>query len=483
MDGKLDELTGLPIGEGATGSEANSMTSGDGCCEFDKHNQSLTYATKNYTTSCPCPSVITGCFVAVLAPDDRHSCHKGPGTKILAGVDATQYDCTNAPITQFETMWAHIGCFVDSNDLSQARGALDISSLGIKEPGPDLLDTDGVCRPWHDPFGVHEGNVIAVGQFGAAANGPGSTNPATSTGMNSYGDPCEAQALADKKDTDTQDTQESVMIFRLQLIAAFVAVCVFFACSPSYLTVGILHCPFEGSRTALSQRSPRTLGFKTTNMTSPLCMFGILFLAMQLGYTSAQTCAAANVTCNRGSVIVQDASSVVGTNADLCCSCPDGTVQSYRDQNLVLTFTHADISRDENGSLIWPGRVPDGMIDITFRMERPPDPHVGGQQDEDGNPIYAEALMWSGDFTEPRFEDSPPQYPPGMYFTDEQFGQPGGTATMYADKKIAYGRMNTFFAVVTPMGVTQWMVLLAFRPGSTHGNYAYGMGTGANPAG
>ena len=117
------------------------------------------------------------------------------------------------------------------------------------------------------------------------------------------------------------------------------------------------------------------------------------------------------------------------------------------------------------------------------RMVRPPDPHVGGQQDEDGNPIYAEALMWSGDFTEPRFEDSPPQYPPGMYFTDEQFGQPGGTATMYADTNVAFGRMNTFFFVATPEAVTAWMTILSTRPGSSHGNFAFGMGTGANPAG
>eukprot|EP01051_Picozoa_sp_SAG22_P007040 SAG22_NODE_482_length_9931_cov_9.247254_3_plen_774_part_00 len=345
-------------------------------------------------------------------------------------------------------------------------GCLDVNECHVGWAGDEYSCND-VDECASDP--CTNGGTCTESSCEASAFLDGTLCDAEDQGRPPIGDLCEAQPLADKKGTDTQ---ESVMIFRLQLIAAVVAACVFLTCSSqgTYLTAGILHCPFEGSR-PMEQRSPRTLGFKTTNMTSTMCMFGILFLAMQLGRTSAQTCADANVTCNRGSVIVQrgevpvgsSGSSATGSTAEECCSCPAGTYISYRDENLAFQFSSDGIANTGmNGSLVWNAVVPPGVPPIFFNMTRPNDPLAHAE--------YGEGMP----FSEPR-TDVPFDLSPGLFYTSDQDGV--SRMAMYMQQKIAIGRANTFFWVATPFHVGWVNTLGGWRPGGAPGSMEFGLGT------
>ena len=177
---------------------------------------------------------------------------------------------------------------------------------------------------------------------------------------------------------------------------------------------------------------------------------------------SGNSNASLDVTCGAaGMVPVENTTSTRGSGESECCACPAGTTARYGDEALGFRFRSEGITISaEDGSLQWDAAVPSGLA---FTMTRPPDPAAS----------TAQQGTYSGvaNFSAPS-RVVPAGVAAGLHF------ESGPAATydqvMYANRKLAVGAQNTFFAVVTPSTVLQFMsTILGFRSGGGKGCVAW----------
>lgn len=99
-----------------------------------------------------------------------------------------------------------------------------------------------------------------------------------------------------------------------------------------------------------------------------------------------------DVTCTGDSVAVDNASSIIGSDQDTCCTCPPGSTGIYGDENLAFRFRPDGITTGGDGSLVWSASEPPGLA---FTMTRLEEPH------ENYDEFDADTYYMSGNATEP----------------------------------------------------------------------------------
>ena len=113
---------------------------------------------------------------------------------------------------------------------------------------------------------------------------------------------------------------------------------------------------------------------------------------------------ALDIACTGGSVALEDAANVLDLDEDSCCSCPPGTTDIYRDENLAFRFRPRSITTAEDGSLLWPAVEPPELAFTMTRYVEPPEFYDRGE---------AEEYYLAGNASEPSRE-LPADFLPGL---------------------------------------------------------------------
>eukprot|EP01046_Picozoa_sp_COSAG06_P022113 COSAG06_NODE_1694_length_8699_cov_57.094767_1_plen_2376_part_10 len=186
----------------------------------------------------------------------------------------------------------------------------------------------------------------------------------------------------------------------------------------------------------------------------------------------AQTCsgnirASDDVVCSRGSALIVDAATTVGSTLAACCTCAPGKSTVYDADALVFQFRADGITTASD--LVWDAAVPSGLAFTTTPVD---DPMLAA-----ASPVsYAHQYIM--DCTAPEPVATTSSVPAGVLFRilSTSDGAPSlANQAMFSNRKVALSSKHTLISVATPSnGLSPYSTILGFRiidkvPGSFDG--------------